>query len=39
LTCLSVPLGTALGAYTFVILTRSDVIERFRRRTQPAIGR
>jgi hypothetical protein len=30
LTCLSVPLGTALGVYTFVILTRPDVIERFR---------
>ena len=39
LTCLSVPLGTALGVYTFVILTRPDVIERFGGRTQPAIGR
>ena len=39
LTCLSVPLGTALGVYTFVILTRPDVIELFGGRTQPAIGR
>jgi len=29
LACLSVPLGTALGVYTFVILTRPDVIELF----------
>ncbi len=33
LTCLSVPLGTALGVYTFVILTRPDIIERFGGRT------
>ena len=40
LTCLSVPLGTALGVYTFVILTRPDVIERFGGSTRPrAIGR
>ena len=39
LTCLSVPLGTALGVYTFVILTRPDIIERFGGRTQTAIGR
>ncbi len=39
LTCLSVPLGTALGVYTFVILTRPDIIERFGGRTQSAIGR
>jgi hypothetical protein len=29
LTCLSVPLGTALGVFTFVILARPGVIERF----------
>ena len=39
LTCLSVPLGTALGVYTFVILTRPDVIERFGGRNRSAIGR
>ncbi len=39
LVCLLVPLGTALGIYTFVILTRPSVIERFGGRRQPAIGR
>ncbi len=38
LSCLSVPLGTALGVYTFVILTRPEFIERFGGRKQPAIG-
>ena len=39
LTCLQVPLGTALGVYTFLILTRPDVIERFGGRKNMAIGR
>ncbi len=39
LVCLWVPLGTALGIYTFVILTRPGVIERFGGRRQSAIGR
>ena len=39
LICLWVPLGTALGVYTFVILTRPGVIEWFGGRAQPAIGR
>ena len=39
LICLGVPLGTALGVYTFVILTRPGVIEWFGGRRQPAIGR
>lgn len=39
MTCLWVPLGTALGVYTFVILSRERVIEQFGGRSQPAIGR
>ncbi len=38
LTCLWVPLGTALGVFTFVVLSREWVIEQFGGRTQPAIG-
>lgn len=38
LTCLQVPLGTALGVCTFVVLTREWVIELFGGRTPPAIG-
>lgn len=39
LACLSVPLGTALGVYTFMILRRPGVIAWFGGRTTPAIGR
>lgn len=39
LACLSVPLGTAVGVYTFVILTRPEVIALFGGRTARAIGR
>ncbi len=39
LICLWVPLGTALGVYTFVVLTRPGVIEWFGGRRQPAIFR
>ncbi len=38
ISCLWIPLGTALGVYTFVILSREWVIEQFGGRTQPAIG-
>jgi hypothetical protein len=38
LTCLSVPLGTALGVFTFVVLARPAVIERFGGRTDRSIG-
>ncbi|TDJ54551.1 MAG: hypothetical protein E2O40_07210 [Planctomycetota bacterium] len=39
LTCLSVPLGTALGVFTFVVLARPGVIERFGGRRDKSIGR
>ena len=38
LTCLHVPLGTALGVCTFIVLSRERVIALFGGRTPPAIG-